>query len=137
MRKPQDLATFPTELWSFLEKYKRDVGPRFGPYACVIKHHVDGDTVDIYCDSGLNEYPYKIVRLTGYDAPEMNTRDADEKARGHAALAYLQALAPVGTPCVFYDNAKDAETFGRYIGRLMLPGMIDVTRAMITAGHIK
>jgi endonuclease YncB( thermonuclease family) len=105
MRRPQEFANFPEELLTFLQENKRTDAPRYGPYIAVIKHHVDGDTLDIYCDAGLNEYPYKIVRLEGIDTAERFS--GDRRDEGYAAWQYLQQLAPVGTPCVFYKPLDD------------------------------
>jgi endonuclease YncB( thermonuclease family) len=135
MRRPQEFANFPEELLTFLQENKRTDAPRYGPYIAVIKHHVDGDTLDIYCDAGLNEYPYKIVRLEGIDTAERFS--GDRRDEGYAAWQYLQQLAPVGTPCVFYSCEKDTETFGRYVGKIMLPGLKDLGQLMIEAGFVE
>jgi endonuclease YncB( thermonuclease family) len=132
MRKPQEFANFPQDLLFFLQENKRTDTPRYGPYIAVIKHHVDGDTLDIYCDAGLNEYPYKIIRLEGLDAPERFS--GTDRQRGFDAWQHLQHLAPIGTPCVFYSCEKDTETFGRYVGKIMLPGLRDLGQLMIEAG---
>jgi endonuclease YncB( thermonuclease family) len=132
MRKPQEFASFPQDLLFFLQENKRSYAPRYGPYIAVIKHHVDGDTLDLYIDAGLNEYPYKIVRLEDINTPERFS--GTDRQRGLDAWKYLQQVAPVNTPCVFYSCEQDTETFGRYVGKIMLPGLLDLGDMMRQGG---
>lgn len=108
-----------------------EVAP-FGPYRCVIALWIDGDTCDVFVDLGLNKYGYETIRLRDVDAPEINrlaTRDA-----GMAAKAFVEELAPQGTPVVI-ETIKDVTTFGRYVADIMLPDGRDLGAELVNAGH--
>lgn len=104
----------------------------FGPYRAVVRHHVDGDTVDVLMDRGWNDYPYCTVRVLGVDCPEKN-RAATREA-GLAALAYVQDILPVGSR-VRLHTEPDPDSFGRYLARVELEDGRDLTDLIIAAGH--
>lgn len=123
MRRPVEFTDFPDAL---------DALGAFGPYRAVIKHWVDGDTCDVLCDAGLNDYPYVTIRLLGVDTPETNR--AASRDAGLRAKAFVEALAPVGTPCVIITE-PDAMTFGRYVATVVLADGTDIGQALLAAGH--
>ena len=120
-RKPTEFRGFPAALLL-----------PYGPYMASVQHIVDGDTFDAFIDIGLNEYPYRICRILGIDAPETN-RAASREA-GVAAKAYLESLMPVGSP-VQLVTRPDPDSFGRYLVRVMVKDGTDVGAAMLAAGH--
>lgn len=89
----------------------------YGPYMAVVERIVDGDTLYVFIDPGLNIYPYHSIRLADVDAPEMFSGDAIEREKGRQARAYLESLLPVGTQTIL-NTDHDRTTFGRYIGWL-------------------
>src|SRR5215217_2269652 len=89
----------------------------YGPYMAVVERIVDGDTLYVFIDPGLNVYPYHSIRLADVDAPELFTGDSIERDKGRKARAYLEALLPVGTQIIL-NTDRDRTTFGRYIGWL-------------------
>lgn len=123
MRRPLEFTDFPAAL---------EARANWGPYRAVIKHIVDGDTYDVFIDAGLNTYPYCTIRLRGVDTPETN-RAASREA-GLAAKAFVEALAPVGTPCVI-TTLPDVLTFGRYVASVTLPDGTDLAQALLDSGH--
>ena len=123
MRKPVEFEAFPAELAA---------RAGFGPYRGVVKHIVDGDTLDVMLDVGLNRYPYVTLRLRGVDAPEINR--AATRVAGQAARDFVATLAPLGTPCVV-TTEPDAQTFGRYVATVTLADGTDLGDALVAAGH--
>lgn len=89
----------------------------YGPYMASVERIVDGDTLYVFIDPGLNGYPYHSIRLGDVDAPELFTSDPIEREKGRKARAYLESLLPVGTH-VILSTDRDRTTFGRYIGWL-------------------
>ena len=123
VRKPTEFQDFPAS-----------IDPGFGPFRAVIKHIVDGDTCDILVDEGFNNYTYLTVRIMGINAPEIFRGTPEERETGKAAKAYLESIAPVGTPCVIRTD-KDRQSFGRYSASILLADGTDVASAMVDAGH--
>ena len=125
MRKPQEFDGFPEEL------------ERLAPwplYRAVIKYWVDGDTLYVLADAGWNEYPYRVLRLAGVDAPELYSGPPEIRARGQAARDFAATLAPPGTPCVV-DAQPDRQSFGRYVASVTLADGADLAAALVAAGH--
>ncbi len=105
MRKPAEFGTFPALLAEHAA---------YGPYRGVVRHVVDGDTLDVMLDVGLNDYLYRTLRLRWIDTPELNT------PQGMAMRDYVRQLLPPGTPCVV-TTYRDTQTFGRYVADVRIP----------------
>jgi len=72
---------------------------------------VDGDTVRVDVDLGLNIHTYLTLRLAGINAPELGTPE------GVAAKAYL--VAATGDGSLVIRTVKDRrEKYGRYLAHL-------------------
>lgn len=124
MRRPYEFDNFPDE-----------IAEPFGPYRAVVGYIVDGDTFDCLVDLGFNQYRYTTIRIANIDAPEKFRLDTREE--GEAALQYLAALIPVGSPVLLYTE-KDPDSFGRYIAEITAldeEGEFDVGAAMVADGH--
>lgn len=104
MRKPSEFAGFPDALFAHAS---------YGPFPAVVRHVVDGDTLDVMLDVGLNTYLYRTIRLRGVDTPELNT------PHGRAVRDLARIFLPPGTPCVV-TTYKDAVTFGRYVADVLV-----------------
>ena len=88
----------------------------FSPYyyKAVVRRVVDGDTIDLDIDLGMNTWIHnERVRLYGIDTPEKYGRNACEA--GRLASAYVEAQLPEGKE-VFIQTFKDKT--GKY-GRLL------------------
>lgn len=126
MRKPQEFAGFPEELAARAP---------FGPYRAIVKHIVDGDTLDLLVSVGFNDYTYLTVRVRGINTAELNSSNARERKRAEAARDFLATeLAPPGAFAVV-TTFKDRLTFGRYVADITLDGGRDLATEMVTAGH--
>lgn len=102
-----------------------------GKYRGVVTYVVDGDTVDLMLDVGLNEYRYLNCRIFGINAPELNTE------AGKLAAEYLKTHA-LRQPCRV-TTVRDKDKYGRYLATIELvefdQNFIDVAAMMIQAGH--
>ena len=111
-------------------------------YKCIINRIVDGDTVDVDIDLGFDQWMrHQRVRLSSIDAPEVRTRDLQEKAAGQAASEFLESLLPVGSEqtlvCTEYNRSGK---YGRIIGTFAaysaeLDAWSDVSTMMLEQGH--
>jgi micrococcal nuclease len=103
MRKPSEFVAFPVSL-----------APLFGPYRAYCTNVVDGDTIDVMVDMGLNTYRYLTLRLRNVDAPELyRPKDAAERAAARAVKQQVETLV-LNRPVLVYTH-KDAQSFGRYV----------------------
>lgn len=124
MRRPVEFETYPPSLAARAP---------FGAYRAVVRHIVDGDTLDVLVDLGLNAYKYDTVRLRGVDAPERH------QPAGRAAQEFLHRLLPIGTPVVIRPY-KDAVTFGRYVCDVTFQyaGVeFDLATHLVSTGHAR
>jgi endonuclease YncB( thermonuclease family) len=127
MRKPAEFAghwmPFPTQ----------------PEYRAVVKHVVDGDTMDVYCDLGMYDYAYVTVRLQGIDTPEINSGSDEDKERGKAARDRVREL--VQDKPVRLVTYKDKQTFARFVADVFYMAEDGIPRSLaatlIKEGHIK
>jgi endonuclease YncB( thermonuclease family) len=81
---------------------------------CVCLNVVDGDTFDVWVENGLEEMPYKRIRLSAVDAPSIEP-DASEAERtlGLKAKARVEELIlGKGVVCNF---GAESQIYGRFI----------------------
>jgi endonuclease YncB( thermonuclease family) len=88
---------------------------------------VDGDTLFVLCDLGLNQYSYQSLRLEDVFAPELFSGTSRES--GAQARDYLTSICPPGTTLQMYTQ-KDASTFGRYVATIKMADGTIVNEAM-------
>lgn len=113
-------------------------GWRHYPHARLVDMH-DGDTCEVRVDHGFALYHHVGVRLYGVSCPEVS---GAEKPMGQEALRVARTIAwdaaersdlgIDGTACELWTWKA---SFGRYVGRVVLPGGVDLARAVIMAGH--
>lgn len=115
-------------------------------YRSTVERIIDGDTVVLNIDLGFEvRLLDQHVRLSGYDAPELRTKDKAEKKRGQAARDHLAALLPVGSQCLLMSESFDSQKgkYGRIIGDIICTSPNDehdaesVSYLMQSAGHVK
>ena len=97
-------------------------------YRAVAKRIIDGDTLYLFVDLGLNQYAYKSIRLYSVQAPELfrgNFRD-----RGQEAKAQLEIICPPETK-LRLATLPDRSRFGTYVGILGLQNGALVNDLMI------
>ena len=108
------------------------------PYTYKIKsivRYIDGDTVDVLIDLGFDIITKKRVRLYGINAPEIRTRDLEEKESGKAAKVYLESACALSEPtsCLLLESVGIGK-FGRVLGNIYNDN-ININQLMITEGY--
>lgn len=78
---------------------------------------VDGDTIDIVIDLGFNIHVKQRVRVAGIDAPEVRTRDLEEKRYGIEATKFAEQWFAENAGNIVVRTEKEGP-FGKY-GRLL------------------
>jgi len=86
-------------------------------YKIEVLRVIDGDTIDAEIDLGFDISIQKRIRLHGINAPEVRTRDKEEKARGYKAKEYLESIIKQQNN-VLYLKSMDKGKYGRCIGIL-------------------
>lgn len=93
---------------------------------------VDGDTLHVGVDLGLDISTHITLRLYGINAPEMGT--AEGVAAKQWALEWFQTNCPDGTFTV--NTIKDKrEKYGRYLAVVTAPNLRVYNADIVTAGH--
>lgn len=96
---------------------------------------VDGDTVNVGIDLGLDIAIHTTLRLYGINAPEMT---GPEKPQGQAAkawaVAWFQQHCPDGQFTI--QTVKDrTEKFGRYLATIVAPDGAIFNEDAVASGH--
>lgn len=94
----------------------------------------DGDTVVVEIRKRVR------VRLLDCWAPEVRTKNADEKKKGYASKDHLKEILPEGSDAVLHIpgsvDVGRSISFGRFLGRIWAPGdKDDVSAQQVEAGH--
>ncbi len=87
-------------------------------YRAKVIRVVDGDTLDLEVDLGMETFRKTRVRLIGINTPEMNTQE------GKNAKAYVETWC-LSNPEVLIHTTKDRkEKYGRYLATVVSPGLV-------------
>jgi endonuclease YncB( thermonuclease family) len=88
---------------------------------------VDGDTADLFVDTGFRGYHLFRFRFLEIDTPELNSRDEDERARAVEAKEAVMDLldcferttvVDLATWPLRIETAKDPDNFGRWLAKI-------------------
>lgn len=77
----------------------------------IVDDVIDGDTVDVII-TGREER----VRLIGIDTPETKKPNSPIECFGPEAMAFTEALLPIGTPVYIERDVVNRDDFGRLLG---------------------
>lgn len=113
---------------------KHGIGARFPAYA---KRIIDGDTIEIafyegYSCDNTRTVVKENIRLAHINAPEIHTKDAQEKERALRSKDALSALVSGKNLMVTFTKR---EKFGRPLCEISTAECTDVNRVMIQSGH--
>lgn len=89
---------------------------------------VDGDTVDLYVDTGFHSFRQERFRLYGIDTPELRARDAVERAAARDAKDYMIELSCIEEDIEWplrIETFRDPDSFGRYLAKIYVWEEID------------
>ena len=73
----------------------------------------DGDTITVLTRGIRGRYVLWNCRMMGYDAPEMRTRDEEEKGAAIRARDYMRSVLPTGY--VFLGGVRGLDKYGRLL----------------------
>ena len=103
--------------------------------ACLVTRVIDGDTVVVVIeDTGRFEKHH--LRIYGIDAPEIHTKNADEKKSGLHSKDLLSKAVEMCNGCGRVELMKD-DKYGRRLGKLFLVDNgeeADVSKFMLDGG---
>jgi endonuclease YncB( thermonuclease family) len=101
-----------------------------GKYKVKVIEVYDGDTVTVAFKEGTRNCK-KRGRLIGINAPEIRTKNQEEKERGYEAKTEMEKLClnKLGN-AVFYGF----DNFGRVLMTLNING-VDISKKMMNSGH--
>jgi micrococcal nuclease len=88
-------------------------------YKCVTKRIIDGDSVVVDIDLGFDTWIFdQVIRLSGIDAPEIRTKDLEEKEAGYNAKEFVEKHLPIGMPALLMSRKYNGEKgkYGRIVG---------------------
>jgi micrococcal nuclease len=101
-------------------------------YRARITKVVDGDTLHLVIDLGLDVSIATTVRLSGVDTPEMSTPE------GKAAKIYTQDWVTVRGGTVIVRTVKDKrEKYGRYLAELLAPDGTSLNQDLLASGNAR
>ena len=100
-------------------------------YTATVRKVVDGDTMHLTVDLGLDIYTNISVRLYGIDTPELPT------SAGVAAREYvIEWLRPHQQRILVATFKDKREKFGRYLAEVFDLGRVDsLNELLVTNGH--
>lgn len=107
-------------------------------YRAVVVRWVDGDTLDVTIDLGFYVTTAQRLRLMasgqGVNAPETNATDPGTRLRAHQATERCNGLAPPGTAFVARTARDKADSFGRFLGEVVLADGRSVGDVLLAEG---
>ena len=102
-----------------------------GPIKARLIRVIDGDTVVAEISPWFGQRIEVSVRLEGINAPELNSRCAQERERAELAREFLQSH--LSGHFMMY-NVRKGKYFGRVIARLQTDDNQDIAKMLIAAG---
>jgi len=106
-------------------------------YKAIIRHVVDGDTIDLDIDLGFHMWIVnKRIRLAGIDTPEPRTRDLEEKKYGKLATKYVKDNYPEGSTVIVRTSLDEEDKFGRVLGEVFNEGRFASLNEELVQKHL-
>ena len=106
-----------------------------------INRVLDGDTIDVTIDLGIDLYKKERVRIAGVDTPEKRTRDLEEKALGIDATNWMKeklegAIAGDDELSIRTELVGGMGKYGRLLGWLYIgDAQLSLNEQMIDEGY--
>ncbi len=105
-------------------------------YKCKLIRVIDGDTILADVDLGFHTWRKVNLRLADIDAPEIRTKDNEEKDKGLKSAHHLELKLLEENPNgVFYIQSKGVDSFGRSIATIFTEKGDDVNTYLLEGGH--
>lgn len=107
-------------------------------YKCKVLRVIDGDTVEVDVDLGFSTWKKVTLRLDFIDAPEIRTKDLEEKAKGIETTEFLTNLLLDNNPdAVIYIQSNSVDDFGRSIAKIFTQEGDNVNSILLESGFAK
>jgi micrococcal nuclease len=105
-------------------------------YKCKLIRVVDGDTIHADVDLGFHTWRKVSLRLADIDAPEIRTKDLEEKDRGLKSAHLLELkLLEENPDGIFFIHSKGVDSFGRSIATIFTESGDDVNTYLLETGN--
>jgi len=106
-------------------------------YKAEVVKWIDGDTVELVIDLGFKLVIHTKARVYGINAPEVHSKDPEEKAAGLKALDFARQLAPTGSTIIArtHKATREEEKFGRWLADITLADGRPFAQTMIENHH--
>lgn len=104
-------------------------------YKAKLIHVIDGDTIDAMIDLGFDIWIKKRIRLYGINAPEIRTKNLEEKKAGIAAK---DRLSEIMEQCdyKFILISHGTGKYGRCLGTLLIED-VNINKLLLGEGFAK
>lgn len=104
-------------------------------YKAKLIHVIDGDTIDAMIDLGFDIWIKKRIRLYGINAPEIRTKNLEEKKAGIAAK---DRLCEIMEQCdyKFILISHGTGKYGRCLGTLLIED-VNINKLLLGEGFAK
>jgi len=105
-------------------------------YPAHVKRVIDGDTFKACVDLGFRVRLITRIRLARVNAPEIRTKNLEEKSRGLEAKDYLEQLLFTHNNKVYIMPKKKGK-YGRWICEVYLPNGENLNDLLVKYGYCK
>lgn len=107
-------------------------------YKCKLLRVIDGDTVECDVDLGFYTWRKVVLRLADIDAPEIRTKNLQEKEEGLKAAYILELkLLEENPEGIFYIKSNGVDSFGRSIATIFTEAGDDINMYLLESGNAK
>lgn len=107
-------------------------------YRCKLLRVIDGDTIEVDVDLGFYTWRKITLRLADIDAPEVRTKDLDEKKEGIKSTEFLKDIISKNNEDSFiYIESKGVDDFGRSIATVYTEDGFNVNLLLLESGLAK
>lgn len=103
-------------------------------YKAIVEKVIDGDTIKMSIDLGFRIWIKANCRLYGINAPELNSKDEDERNRAKQSVSHLSELVTVGEKYNIISHELDK--YGRPLVTILVKGLEEsINNMMVESGH--
>jgi len=106
-------------------------------YKAKVVRVVDGDTVDLKIDLGFDIWIHERVRLKDIDAPEVRTRDLQEKEKGLESKAFVEEQFEKHGEDVIVHTEYRRGKYGRTVGDIEFKNGSKLCLMLLKTGNAK
>lgn len=103
-------------------------------YRATVLRHLDGDSLVARIDLGFRLWSEQHLRLNGLDAPELRSRDPEQRRDALAAQYRLAGLVPVGATCTIRTDPDPRDKYGRWLCQITTDDGKDVNAVLLSEG---